>query len=741
MNATTSRFARIRDEILALTVVVTVVSLIFGGLYVVFDKALSAWTNRDLDNRGELIWRAAAAGEPDGLGARIEAFADDDYLVGILACIPGRTLVSKSLAGRIGCSSQLARNAMAADGKSITGRIGGHNLHLNAYLLGDFGQLVIVQDPSFIESRRERMLQVLVLGAYAAALALLMLIRFGIIRGQRGVVRAARDLLRRIDSGDDVSLPTEIAAELRPLVTDFNDTLARLRRHRVAERDDSGPARLRALVNNSDLGETSIVVVANREPYEHDRGSDGVVRVRRPPSGLVTGIEPVLRATGGTWIAHGGGSADREHADAQGRLAVPPEKPDYVLRRVWLTEEEYDGYYLGFANEGLWPLCHIAHTRPTFRSPDWRAYQMVNEKFAQAAVSEGTDSLVLVQDYHFALVPRLIRDAAPSAAVSLFWHIPWPNSEVIGICPWREQILDGMLGADVLGFHTRFHCLNFLETVQRYLECRVDLATMSVEYRGTQTRVRAYPISVEWPYPAATREEGAKLRQSLGIPRDVHVAVGVDRSDYTKGLLERVAAVEALLASTPRLRGKFVFVQLAAPSRTRIKKYRDLISELEEAVTRVNRRFGTATWKPIQFQMRNFSPQEVRQHYAMADSALVTPLHDGMNLVAKEYVASCTDADGALILSAFAGAAQELEGALIVNPYDADAVAAAILRAIEMPSAERRARMTAMREQIAKSSIYDWSSKLLRDLVDVRVRRDRLWPRTPVAKHAIEAAV
>jgi trehalose 6-phosphate synthase len=624
MNATSSRFTRIRDQILAVTVVVTVVSLIFGGLYVVFDKALSAWTSRDLDNRAELIWRAAANGAPEGLGERIEAFTNDDYLLGILACVPGRTQVSKSLAGRIGCSSPLARAAMASMGKSITGHVGTHEVRLTAHLLGDFGQLVIVQDPAFVEARRERMLQVLILGAYAAALALLMLIRFGVIRGQRGVVRATRDLLRSIDSGDDVPLPTEIAAELRPLVTDFTDTLSRLRRHRVAERDPStslrtgsGPARLRALVNQAELGDTSLVVVANREPYEHDRDPEGVVKVRRPPSGLVTGIEPVLRATGGTWIAHGGGSADREHADAQGRLAVPPEKPEYVLRRVWLTEEEYDGYYLGFANEGLWPLCHIAHTRPTFRSPDWRAYQAVNEKFAQAAVSEGTDSLVLVQDYHFALVPRLIRDAAPGAAVSLFWHIPWPNSEVIGICPWREQILDGMLGADVLGFHTRFHCLNFLETVQRYLECRVDLATMSVEYRGIQTRVRAYPISVEWPYPAASREAGARLRQTLGIPREVHVAVGVDRADYTKGLLERVAAVESLLESTPRLRGRFVLVQLAAPSRTRIKKYRDLISELEEAVTRVNRRFGTATWKPIHFEMRNFLPEEVRQHYAM----------------------------------------------------------------------------------------------------------------------------
>jgi len=735
-----TKFARIRDEILAVTVVVAVVSLIFGGLYFVFDKALSRWTSRDLQNHAELIWRAAANGPIDGLGDRIEALSHTDALVGMLACIPGNSLVSTSLADQINCSSPLARAAMAADGKTITGRIGATNALFTAHLLGDVGQLVIVQDPTFVEARRERMLQVLVLGAYAVALSLLMLIRFGVIRSQRRVVRATRDLLKLIDSGDDVAIPTEIAAELRPLVTDFTDTLTRLRRHRIAEHDDSGPARLRALVNSADLGDTSLLVVANREPYEHERGDDGTVRVRRPPSGLVTGIEPVLRACGGTWIAHGSGSADREHTDAHGRLAVPPESPEYVLRRVWLTEEEYDGYYLGFANEGLWPLCHIAHTRPTFRSDDWRAYQAANEKFAQAAVSEGADSLVLVQDYHFALVPRLIREAAPDAAVSLFWHIPWPNSEVIGICPWREQILDGMLGADVLGFHTRFHCLNFLETVQRYLECRVDLATMSIEYRGRRSRVRAYPISVEWPYPSATRDAGAKLRQSLGIGRDVHVAVGVDRADYTKGLLERIAAVETLLASTPRLHGKFVLVQLAAPSRTRIKKYRDLMSELEEAVTRVNRRFATTNWKPIHLELRNFTPEEVRVHYAMANSGLVTPLHDGMNLVAKEYVGSCADSEGALILSAFAGAAQELDAALIVNPYDTDAVAAAILRAIEMPAAERRARMSAMREQVAKSSIYDWSSKLLRDLVEVRARRDRVWPRSRPS-HAVEAAV
>ncbi|MFP5246767.1 MAG: trehalose-6-phosphate synthase, partial [Thermoanaerobaculia bacterium] len=497
------------------------------------------------------------------------------------------------------------------------------------------------------------------------------------------------------------------------------------RRHPAANGED-GPARLRRLI--ADANVESLVVVANREPYEHIRTESGATQVKSPPSGLVTGVEPLLRACGGTWIAHGSGSADRENSDREGRVAVPPDAPEYVLRRLWLTEEEYDGYYLGFANEGLWPLCHIAHTRPTFRSVDWNAYRTVNEKFATAIVDEGRANIVLAQDYHFALVPRLVRDAAPHSAISLFWHIPWPNSEVIGICPWKKEILHGMLGADVLGFHTRFHCLNFLETVQRYLECRVDLATMSVEYGGERTLVRPYPISVEWPYPAAPREIGESLRRSLGIADDVHVAVGVDRADYTKGLLERLDAVEALLEQHPHVRGRFVLVQLAAPSRTRIKKYRDLLSDVEEAAQRINRRFGTESWKPVILQVRGFSRDEVRAHYAMANSALVTPLHDGMNLVAKEYVGSCGDADGVLVLSTFAGAAQELEGALIVNPYDADATASAILHALEMPLDERRARMMSMREQIAKSSIYDWSAKLLRDLADVRTRRDRVWP-------------
>ncbi|MGH9423217.1 MAG: alpha,alpha-trehalose-phosphate synthase (UDP-forming), partial [Thermoanaerobaculia bacterium] len=415
--------------------------------------------------------------------------------------------------------------------------------------------------------------------------------------------------------------------------------------------------------------------------------------------------------------------------DRMGRVAVPPDAPEYTLRRLWIDEDVYERYYSGFANEGMWPLCHIAHTQPSFRATDWIAYQAVNETFARAAVEEVTaDGLLLIQDYHFALVPGLVRELAPHVVTSLFWHIPWPNSEVVGICPSKKEILEGMLGAGVIGFHTRQYCLNFLETVARYLECRVDFDSMSVSHGGHRTLVRAYPISVEWPYPAAPRAEGVSLRSALGISSAAHVSLGVDRADYTKGLLERVAAIEHLLEQNPSLIGKYVLVQLASPTRTRIRKYQRLADDLREFVDRVNDRFGTATWKPISLQMRTFSPEEVRSYYAMADRALVTPLHDGMNLVAKEYVAACEDDDGVLLLSVFAGAAKELEGALMVNPYDTQQVAESILRAIRMPLAERRARMQAMRDQIASHSIYDWSEKLLMDMREVRQQQTRFWP-------------
>lgn len=475
-------------------------------------------------------------------------------------------------------------------------------------------------------------------------------------------------------------------------------------------------------------GGRGLVVVSNREPYSHEWSDAGAV-VSRPASGLVTAIEPVLRAGGGTWIAHGSGTADRACSDAGGRVAVPPESPEYTLRRIWIDESDYEKYYSGFANEGLWPLCHMAHAQPVFRAGDWSAYEAVNETFANAAASEASgEGIVLVQDYHLALVPRLIRGQAPHLITSLFWHIPWPNSEVVGICPWKEALLEGMLGADVVGFHTMRYCLNFAESAQRYLECRFDAEEMSISHGGHKTLIRAYPISVEWPYPVAAPARGEALRQSLDIAPGVHVSLGVDRADYTKGLVERVAAIELLLEQNPSLLGKFVLVQLASPTRTRIRRYQQVTVDLQEIVDRVNHRFGTPDWKPVILQLRTFSQDEVREYYRLADSVLVTPLHDGMNLVAKEYVAACDDGDGALVLSIFAGAAKELEGALVVNPYDAQQMAQAILRAIRMPLKERRARMQVMRDHIASHSIFDWSEKVLSDMRQIRLQRARFWP-------------
>jgi trehalose 6-phosphate synthase len=722
-----------RDDLLLVMFAFVSATIVFGALYAVLDRSLRTWTARDLDRRATLIWKAVA---PDGavlpkeeLRRRIEGVTRDEHLVGILACWRGGdSLSNEPFGAQLQCRSPLALAAIAAEGDPIIGRVGEHEVMLTAHRFGDRREnaLIILQDRTFISARRQRMLQVLVIAGEIAAVALFLLARFGARIGRRRASAAARDLFRRLQREDRVSHEA-LPSHLRPLALDVDDALSRLRRHDQSNGSaDDGPARLRRLVHE-EISDAQLVVVANREPYEHQR-QDGEIRLSRPPSGLVTGIEPLLRATGGTWVAHGSGNADRETADAAGRIPVPPENPEYVLRRVWLTDPEYDGYYLGFANEGLWPLCHIAHTRPTFRPDDWRAYETVNRKFARAALEEGGEgAVVLVQDYHFALVPRIIRDTAPDSVVSLFWHIPWPNSEVIGICPWKTELLDGMLGADVIGFHTRFHCLNFLETAQRYLECRVDLEAMSIEYLGQRTLVRAYPISIEYPFPAESRSEGRSLRAKLGIPPEVHVAVGVDRADYTKGLLERVAAIEWMLERYPDLIGRFVLVQLAAPSRTKIKKYRDLANDMEEAVLRVNRRFGSERYKPIVYQFRLFSPEEVRSYYAMADSALVTPLHDGMNLVAKEYVASCTEGNGALVLSAFAGAAKELDGALIVNPYDVEDVGNAIRKAVVMPAEERRARMATMIAAVKKHSIYDWSAKLLRDLAEVRRRRVRSW--------------
>jgi len=487
------------------------------------------------------------------------------------------------------------------------------------------------------------------------------------------------------------------------------------------------PDRLREHIRGTLKGRP-LLVVSNREPYMHVRQGRQIQCVV-PPGGLVTAMEPILRACRGTWIATGDGDADRETTDTQGRIRVPPESPVYTLRRVWVTKEEERGYYYGFANEGLWPLCHIAHTRPLFRAEDWKQYVRVNAKFAEVVleeIAETQDPSLLIQDYHFALLPRLVKDKRPDAKIALFWHIPWPNPEAFGICPWARDVLHGMLGADLVGFQVQFHCNNFLDTVDRMLEARLDWEHFAVNRAEHTTWVKPFPISIAGtepgeklhmvPPPTASREAVMKeLRINVQW-----LGVGVDRLDYTKGIAERFLALERFFERYPAFQGRFTFVELGAPSRTPIARYQELGAHLDAETERINRRFQTRDWKPIIFLKKQHSHVEIAPFYQAADVCLVTSLHDGMNLVAKEFVAAREDERGVLILSQFTGASRELHDALIVNPYDIDQVAEAIHYAVTMEPEEQRARMSRMRATVQEHNVYRWAANLVTELTRLR---------------------
>ncbi len=472
------------------------------------------------------------------------------------------------------------------------------------------------------------------------------------------------------------------------------------------------------------LHDTRLFVVANREPYEHVRRGKRIEAVV-PASGVVTALEPVLCACDGTWIAHGSGDADREVVDERCRVRVPPDDPRYTLRRIWLTPEEEQGYYFGFANEGLWPLCHIAHTRPIFRATDWEHYRAVNEKFSAAVLDEMRNEprpVLLIQDYHFALLPRLIKNARPDARIAVFWHIPWPNPEAFEICPWQRELLDGLLGADLLSFHIQAHCGNFLETIDRAFECRIEWERCVVERREHCTTVRPHPISVAFPEGSgapAPQPTDREVRQRLGA-EGAFLAVGVDRLDYTKGIIERFLGIERFLEKYPDFLGHFTLVQIGAPSRTRIKRYQDFRVEVETEALRINERFGTGRTRPIQLLTRQHSHEEITALFRVADMCLVTSLHDGMNLVAKEFVASRDDEDGVLVLSRFTGACRELGDALRVNPYDIEEMAETILAALVMHPDERQARMRNMRHVVKTCNVYRWAAELISDVADMR---------------------
>ena len=590
------------------------------------------------------------------------------------------------------------------------------------------GSLILVNDMSFIERRSADTRRYLI-GLFVVLGIIISLVTVFIAHlSWRGWIAGARALLR----GEGILKPfaERDSADVHPLASDLRALLRDLDMSRRTADDGAtwGPEMLRGVLRNKLLGD-EILVVSNREPFIHVH-RDGKVAVQRPASGLVTALEPVMRACSGTWIAHGSGDADRDVVDEHDRVRVPPDKPSYTLRRVWLTPEEERGYYEGFSNEGMWPLCHIAHVRPIFRSGDWEEYVGVNRRFAEAVRAEARteDPVVLVQDYHLALLPRLIRERLPKATIITFWHIPWPNSESFGICPWREALLDGLLGSTILGFHTRFHCQNFVETVDRYLEARIERESSTISYGGRLTRVEHYPISIQWPPEWADTQLPvplcrAKVLRVEKLPDGVLLGVGVDRCDYTKGILERFAAIECMLEQHPELIHKFVFVQIAAPSRSSLDEYQNFEVRVRALAGRVNARFGCDGWEPIRLKVEHHPSQIVNEYLRAAEICVVTSLHDGMNLVAKEFIASRDDEQGVLVLSQFTGAARELHDALLVNPYHNEQCAQALYRALTMPSDEQRLRMRSMRRLVQEFNVYRWAGGMLLDAARLRQRQ------------------
>jgi len=744
--------------------IVTVVALIVLAFTLVQVHQEKKRQRTDLERRaslvaeslGETIENLVEQGHYKRLQRIVEKFGNREKLAGVAVYdVRGAPLaVTPSLAAHLSTAPSIITEAMTINkgvGSFMT--VGQAQMYVFVLPLRPEQNiavaLVLFHDAAYIQDRlwqiwRNTFIRLLV-QALLISLTTLLIVRWTLIGP---IARMAERIkrLRRGDLTDSSSLSREDL--LSPLATEVTQMAESLSAARAAAEEE---ARLRQAGDSlwtpellkehlrAKLQGRSIIVVSNREPYIHLRRGKRIECVV-PASGLVTALEPVLAACEGTWIAHGSGDADNQVVDHLSKLRVPPEEPRYTLKRVWLTKEEEAGYYYGFANEGLWPLCHIAHTRPIFRAEDWGYYQLVNEKFAQSTLEElkGVDEpSVLIQDYHFALLPRLIKEKRPDARVAIFWHIPWPNPESFGICPWQRELLHGMLGADLIGFHTQFHCNNFLDTVDRALESRIDWEHFAVRRANHRTSVKPFPISIAFPdYPPALPTTQAAEHTKAQVFRDLgvtskYLAVGVDRLDYTKGILERLRGVERFLEKYPEFQGQFTFVELGAPSRTHIKQYQDLIAAVEAESDRINWRFQTREWKPIILLKKHHSHEEIRPFYQAADLCLVTSLHDGMNLVAKEFVGARDDEQGVLILSRFTGAARELRDALIVNPYDIEHLAESIRSALVMSVEEQAARMRKMRDTLRDRNIYRWAGDLITELVQVRI--ESAPAQTPVA--------
>jgi len=692
------------------------------------------WFDRDVTSRAQLVLISASQtlanawyGPKSDLQKQLSDLTLDENVIGAAACdteLKPKASTSgfpdefrcAAVGGRVRAASVGRLQTWSTTAVLPTGRV-----HVSVmpvvYQEEELGFAVLVYDLSYVDRREAQARTVLLLAS-----AFLAIMAFGVPMFVAKWARYDWSLeLRSLLRGGGKQ-----KGEFQPILSDVRELVGRMANDREDAPGLWTAERLKQTLNRHLHGE-KIVILANREPYVHQRSPEGQIEVQHPASGLVTALEPVMRACSGVWIAHGSGNADRETVDRNDRVRVPPGEESYHIRRVWLSDEELKGYYYGFSNEGLWPLCHVAHARPVFRAEDWRQYRSVNQKFADVVCSEvdSKDPIILVQDYHFALAPAMIRKRLPSATVLVFWHIPWPNAEQMGICPWRNELIEGLLGSSILGFQTQLHCNNFVDSVDRYLETRIDREQNAVVMQGRRTLIRPYPIALEWPVhwveTAPSPEEcRAQVWRQLGLKPNALLGVGVDRLDYTKGVEERLLAVELLLEHYPEFRGRLSFAQLAAPSRTKIDRYRELNEMVERLAERINERFGKPDYQPIILLRSHHEPPEVFRFFRAADFCYVSSLHDGMNLVAKEFIAARTDLKGVLVLSEFTGAARELTEALIVNPYDLEASRDALAAALTMPMEEQQDRMRSMRSLLVQFNVYRWAGKMLVDAARLR---------------------
>jgi trehalose-6-phosphate synthase len=694
----------------------------------------------------EIVEPALEKGSREQLRHIVERFGNRERLAGVVVYDKKDEVLAQSsnLLNQVNPPPELINRVIASDkGMGEFLDLGTQPMYVYYIPLHDrtgvSGVLAIFHDASYIEMQSARMWRTtvwhVIFEVLLIVLITVMIIRWTIVLPISRTAQWMKDIRKGHALPSPAMPKEEFLAPFTSEVVNLTRSLADARAAAAEEARlrESGESiwtaeRLRVSIRGK-AARGSLFVLSNREPYmQVHKGKN--IETLVPASGLVTALEPILRACDGVWVASGSGNADRETVDEHDHVRVPPDKPEYTLRRVWLTKEVEHGYYYGFSNEGLWPLCHIAHTRPIFRASDWDSYQTANRTFADALLQEmeGVDQpLVLVQDYHFALLPRMIKEARPDARVAIFWHIPWPNPEAFGICPWQRELVSGLLGADLIGFQIQAHCDNFLETVDAALESRIEWERFAVKRSGHMTFVRPFPISVDFvesqrgsASEASPYVLRADLLSKLAIKANF-LGVGVDRVDYTKGLLERLRGVERFLEKYPAYNGKFTFVQIGAPSRTEIQRYHDFSQELEAEAARINARFQTEDWKPIALLTRHHSHEEILPYYRAADLCMVTSLHDGMNLVAKEFIAAREDEEGALILSQFTGAARELRDAIIVNPYDVEQLAEGIRVALEMDTEERQARMKLMRTYIKDHNVYRWAGNLITELSEIRI--------------------